>query len=269
MPNALMLERMSPELVKVAERAQRESEAQFHALAHLIDRDALRRAYHRQRKAAAVGVDGITKAHYGQDLEMNLRDLHERLRQKRYRHQPIQRVYIPKDGRGQQTRPIGLSCFEDKLVQDALREVLEAVYEQDFRECSYGFRPGRSAHDALRTLHQVALRGELNWILEADIASFFDRMDRPMLLEMLQKRIPDGSIRRLVGKCLQVGVLEGVELSTSEKGTTQGSVLSPLLGNIYLHYALDAWFEDEIQARLGGKACLIRYCDDFVRHEAR
>ena len=128
MSNALMLERMSPELVKVAERAQRESAAQFHALAHLIDLEALRRAYHRQRKVAAVGVDGITKAHYGQELETNLRDLHERLRQKRYRHQPIRRVYIPKDGRGQEKRPIGLSCFEDKLVQDALREARSAVW---------------------------------------------------------------------------------------------------------------------------------------------
>jgi len=255
---------MSPELVKVAERARRESEAQFHALAHLIDLEALRRAYHRQRSHAAVGVDEITKVQYGQDLETNLRDLHERLRTKRYRHQPIRRVYIPKDGRDNQERPIGISCFEDKLVQDAVREVLEAVYEQDFRDCSYGFRPGRSAHKALRALHQVALRGELNWILEADIASFFDSIDRPMLLEMLRKRIPDGSMRRLVGKCLQVGVLDGVEVSTPEKGTTQGSVLSPLLGNVYLHYALDVWFEDEIQPRLRGQACLIRYCDDFI-----
>lgn len=167
MPNALMLESMSPELVEVAERARREPDASFHALAHLIDLVALRRAYRRQRKDAAVGVDGITKEVYGQDLEVNLQDLHQRLRTKRYRHQPIRRVYIPKEGRGNQKRPIGLSCFEDKLVQDALREVLEAVYEQDFRACSYGFRPGRSAHDALRVLHQVALGGKLNWILEA------------------------------------------------------------------------------------------------------
>lgn len=264
MPDALISEAMSPSLGKVAARARQEPQAQFHALAHLIDRAALERAYHRQRKAAAVGVDEITKEQYGQDLEANLQDLHERLRTGRYRHQPIRRVFIPKEGQPDKTRPIGISCFEDKLVQDALREVLEAVYEQDFRECSYGFRPGRGAHTAIRTLNQTLFQGEVSWVLEADIASFFDRVDRSRLLEMVQKRIPDGSIQRLVGKGLHVGILEGEELSMPERGTTQGSVLSPLLGNVYLHYVLDVWFEDEIRSRLQGKACLVRYADDFV-----
>jgi retron-type reverse transcriptase len=153
------------------ERARREPEGRFHSLAHLIDVPALGRAYDRMRKDAAVGVDGMTKERYGQDLEVRLRDLHGRLRSKRYRHQPIRRVRIPK-GQGK-TRPIGISAFEDKLVQDVLREILEAIYEQDFRDCSYGFRPGRSAHDAVRTLDRVVHRGEVNWILEADIVSFF------------------------------------------------------------------------------------------------
>jgi len=264
MPEALISETMSPSLGKVAERARQEPQAQFHALAYRIDREALERAYRRQRQTAAVGVDGTTKAQYGQDLEANLQDLHERLRTGRYRHQPIRRIFIPKEGQPGKQRPIGISCFEDKLVQDALREVLKAVYEQDFRECSYGFRPGRSAHDALRTLNQALFEGEVNWIIEADIASFFDRLDRSQLSEMLRQRIPDGSIRRLVGKCLHVGILEGEEYTTPERGTTQGSVLSPLLGNVYLHYVLDVWFEDEIQPRLHGKACLVRYADDFV-----
>jgi len=253
---------MSPKLLKVAERAKQEPDGQFHSLAHLIGVSALLRAYHRQRKDAAVGVDGITKEDYGQNLMDNLQDLHERLKTKRYRHQPIQRVHIPKDNG--KTRPLGISAFEDKIVQDALREVLQAVYEQDFLDCSYGFRPRRSAHDAVRALHRVADQGVLNWVLEADIQSFFDNVDRTALREMLQERVADGSLLRLVSKCLHVGVLDGEEFSTPDVGTAQGSILSPLLGNIYLHYVLDLWFTREVQPRLRGQACLIRYADDFV-----
>jgi RNA-directed DNA polymerase len=262
MANASTLENMSPQLVKVVERAQREPEGRFHSLAHLIDVPALERAYRRMRKDAAVGVDGVTKGQYGQDLEKNLQDLRARMKAKRYRHQPIRRIYIPKD-QGKK-RPIGVSAFEDKLVQDAVREVLEAIYEQDFLDCSHGFRPGRSAHDAVRVLDRIVHRGEVSWILEADMVSFFDRLDRKKLKEMLEVRVADGSLLRLIGKCLHVGVLEGVDLSTSETGTAQGSVLSPLLGNVYLHYALDLWFEQEVKPRLRGRATLIRYCDDFV-----
>ncbi len=262
MASASTLENMSPELLRVVERAQREPEGRFHSLAHLIDVPALERAYRRMRKDAAVGVDGVTKEQYGQNLERNLRDLHERMKAKRYRHQPIRRVHIPKEGG--KTRPIGISVFEDKIVQDVVREVLEAIYEQDFLDCSYGFRPKRSAHDAIRTLDRIVHRGEVNWILEADIVSFFDSLDRKKLKEMLGVRVADGSLQRLIGKCLHVGVLDGVELSTSESGTAQGSVLSPLLGNVYLHYVLDLWFEQEVKPRLRGRATLIRYCDDFV-----
>jgi group II intron reverse transcriptase/maturase len=207
-------------------------------------------------------VDGVTKEQYGQELESNLQDLHARMKAKRYRHQPIRRVHIPKEGG--KTRPIGVSAFEDKLVQDALREVLEAIYEQDFLDCSYGFRPGRSPHDAVRTLDRIVHRGEVSWILEADIVSFFDSLDRKKLKEMLEVRVADGSLLRLIGKCLHVGVLDGVELSTSESGTAQGSVLSPLLGNVYLHTVLDLWFEQEVKPRLRGRATLIRYADDFI-----
>ena len=262
MTDASTLESMSPQLVKVVERAQREPEGRFHSLAHLIDVPALERAYRCMRKDAAVGVDGVTKEQYGQDLEQNLQDLHARMKAKRYRHQPIRRVHIPKEGG--KTRPIGISAFEDKLVQDVVREVLEAIYEQDFLDCSYGFRPKRSTHDAVRTLDRIVHRGEVNWILEADRVSFFDRLDRKKLKEMLEVRVADGSLLRLIGKCLHVGVLEGVELSTSGTGTAQGSVLSPLLGNVYLHYVLDLWFEHEVKPRLRGRATLIRYADDFI-----
>ena len=172
MPSALTLENMSPGLLKGVERAQREPEGRCHSLAYLIDVPALGRAYRRMRSDAAGGIDEVTKEQYGQELEANLQALHARLKDKRYRHQPIRRVHIPK-GQGK-TRPSGISAFEDKLVQEAVREVLEAIYEQDFLECSYGVRPGRRAHDAVRTLDQMVHRGEVQWMLEADIVSFLD-----------------------------------------------------------------------------------------------
>ncbi|MGH7429557.1 MAG: reverse transcriptase domain-containing protein, partial [Candidatus Methylomirabilaceae bacterium] len=262
MSDASISENMSPGLLKVVERAQREPGGRVHSLAHLIDVPALERSFHRLRKDAAVGVDGVTKEEYGRALGANLADLHERLKSKQYRHRPLRRGRVPK-GRGQ-WRPIGISAFEDKIVQDAVREVLEAVYEQDFLDCSYGFRPKRSAHDAIRALDRAVHRGKVRWILEADIASFFDSLDRSKLKEMLQVRIADGSLLRLIGKCLHVGVLDGAEYSEPERGTTQGSGLSPLLGNVYLHYVLDGWFEREVKPRLRGEATLIRYADDFV-----
>jgi RNA-directed DNA polymerase len=264
MPDASTSESMSPGLLRVATRARREPQGQFHSLAHLIDVDALRRAYAGQRRQAAAGIDGVTKEEYGQDLESNLQDLHQRLRTMRWRHQPLRRVHIPKEGKPGRTRPIGISCFEDKLVQGALGEVLAAVYEQDFRDCSYGFRRGRSAHDALRALNRVCMRGEVNWVLEADIEAFFDSVSWTQLRAVLHQRIPDGSITRLVGKCMHAGVLDGAEFTPPECGTPQGSALSPVLGNLFLHYALDRWFEDEIRPRLRGTATLIRYADDFV-----
>jgi group II intron reverse transcriptase/maturase len=262
MTDASTSENVSPELMKVVERAQREPEGRFHSLAHLIDVPALMRAYHRIRKDGAVGVDGVTKEQYGQKLQENLENLHARLKAKQYRHQPIRRVHIPKDNG--KTRPIGISAFEDRVVQDAIREVLQAIYEQDFLDCSHGFRPGRSAHDAIRALDRVVHRGEVNWVLEADIVSYFDSLDRTELMKLIQIRVADGSLLRLIGKCLHVGVLDGADYTEPEKGTIQGSGLSPLLGNIYLHYVLDLWFEREVKPRLSGKATLIRYADDLV-----
>lgn len=253
---------VSTGLAKVAERARRDPQEAIYSLAHLIDVEALGRSFDRLRKDAAVGVDGVTKDEYGKGLDTNLRDLHARMKAGRYRHQPIRRVHIPK-GKNK-TRPIGIATTEDKVVQGALREVLEAVYEPGFRECSHGFRPGRSAHDAIRALDQMVMRERMTFILEADIVSFFDSIDRKVLMEMLRKRVADKSLLRLVGKCLHVGVLDGEDFSEPEMGTTQGSVLSPLLGNVYLHHVLDTWFEDEVKPRLRGNAKLIRYCDDFI-----
>jgi group II intron reverse transcriptase/maturase len=244
------MDSMSPEFLRVADRAKRDPQGRILSLARLIDVSALERAYGRLRKDAAVGVDGVTKEHYGQSLERNLQDLYERLRTKRYRHQPIRRVHIPKE-RGK-TRPIGISAFEDKLVQDALREVLEVVYEPVFFDCSFGFRPGRSAHDAVRVLDHMLFEREVSWVIEADIQAFFDSIDRKMLMEMLRLRVADESLLRLVGKCLHVGVLDGSEYS------------APVLGNVYLHNVLDLWLEQEVRPRLRGRMRLVRYADDFI-----
>jgi RNA-directed DNA polymerase len=257
-----MAENLSPKLLKVMQRAKRDPQGPLRSLAHLIDEQALRRAYGRLRNNAAVGVDGITKEQYGQMLDGNLRDLHDRLRTMRWRHQAIRRVHIPK-ARGK-TRPIGISATEDKVVQGALCELLEVAYEPVFLDCSYGFRPRRSAHDVLRVLNRALYRGEVSWIVEADISSYFDSIDRKMLMQMLRERIEDQSLLRLVGKCLHVGILDGEEYSEPNEGTVQGSVLSPMLGNVYLHHVLDQWFEQVVRPRLRGKALLVRYADDFV-----
>jgi RNA-directed DNA polymerase len=262
MTNAPTLADMSAGRVKGVERAQRAPAGRFHSLAQLLEVPALTRAYHRQRADAAVGVDGVTKAQYGQNVEANLQDLHERLKTKRYRHQPLRRVHIPQ-AQGT-TRPIGISVFEDKLVQDAVCEVLEAIYEQDVLACSYGFRPGRSAHDAGRTLKRIVEGGEVRWIFEADIVSFCDSVDRTGLKKMREVRVADGALLRRIGKCVPGGVRDGEAVVEPELGTVQGSVLSPVLGNVYLHYGLDRWCDTEVKPRLQGKATLLRYCDDVI-----
>ena len=253
---------MSPGLLKVAERAKRHPDVRMLALAHHIDEPALERAYRSLRKDAAVGVDGITVEQYGEQLAGNLQALRARMKAGQYRHQPIRRVNIPKENGS--TRPIGISTVEDKVVQGVLRGVLEAIYEQDFLDCSYGFRPGRGAHDAIRKLDEVIASGSANYILEADIVSFFDSIDRKMLMEMLRGRIADEKLMRLVGKCMHVGVLDGERCLEPDEGTAQGSILSPLLGNVYLHHVLDVWLEREVKPRLRGRSALVRYADDFV-----
>jgi group II intron reverse transcriptase/maturase len=261
-PAAQTADVASTGLSRVAELAKQNPRMRFNSLAHLITVWELRAAAEKLRKDAAVGVDGVTVAQYRENLWENLDALHARMKAGQYRHQPIRRVHIPKEN-GKQ-RPIGVSCTEDKVVQQAVRKVLETIYEQDFLECSYGFRPGRRAHDALRAIDAMAMSGKVNWVLEADIQAFFDSLDRKRLMEMVSRRVADGRLLQLVGKCLHVGVLDGAEYAEPEEGTAQGSVISPLLGNVYLHYVLDVWFEEEIRPRLRGKAQLVRYADDFV-----
>jgi group II intron reverse transcriptase/maturase len=255
-------ENMSPERIRVVERARQHPEVRMLSLAHHIDEAALRRSYGRLRKNAAVGVDGVTKELYGEGLEERLRELKERLKSGKYRHQAIRRVHLPK-GKGK-TRPIGISTTEDKIVQGAIAELLEDIYEPVFLPCSYGFRRGRKAHDALKAFGAGVHQGKASCVLEFDITAFFDSLVRPELMEMLGQRVGDKSLKRLIGKCLHVGVLDGERFSEPEVGAVQGSSLSPILGNIYLHYVLDEWYEREVKPRLRGGTTYVRFADDVL-----
>lgn len=232
-------------------------------LAHHIDVDWLREAYRRTRKDGALGVDGQSASQYAEHLEDNLQALLGRAKSGTYRAPPVRRVHIPK-GDGSQTRPIGIPTFEDKVLQRAVAMVLEGVYEEEFHDFSYGFRPGRSAHQACNALQNASVRMAGGWVLEVDISKFFDTLDHGRLLAILRQRVRDGAILRLIGKWLNAGVMEGLQLSHPEAGTPQGGVISPLLANIYLHEVLDEWFTREVQPRLNGLAVLVRYADDFV-----
>ncbi len=256
-------ETVSTKLQRIAELARNAPDMVFTSLAHHIDLDFLYEAHRRTRKSGAPGVDGQTATQYAKDLEGNLRDLLERLKSGSYRAPPVRRVHIPK-GDGSETRPIGIPTFEDKILQRAVTMVLEAVYEQDFRDCSYGFRPKRSVHQALEVLWKRGMDMRGGWVLEVDIRKFFDSLDRGHLRAILDQRVRDGVLRRTINKWLKAGVQEDGSLEFPESGTPQGGVISPLLANVYLHEVVDTWFEDEILPKLEGSAFLVRYADDLV-----
>lgn len=249
---------------RIASLARQSREMGFTSLAYMMDLEWLHEAYRRTRKNGAVGVDGQTAADYERDLENNLRSLLDRAKSGRYFAPPVRRVHIPKAGSTTETRPIGIPTLEDKVLQRAVVMLLEPVYEQDFHEGSYGFRPGRSAHDALESLWKGLMDMGGGWVLEVDIRKFFDTLDHAHLREALRHRVRDGVLLRLIGKWLNAGVMEDGSISYPESGSPQGGVISPLLANVYLHYVLDMWFEREVQPRLAGRAFLIRYADDFV-----
>jgi group II intron reverse transcriptase/maturase len=233
----------------------------FTALLHHVTVDRLREAYRAIRPQAAPGVDGVTWHAYGQDLEVRLQDLHERVQSGRYRASASRRVYIPKaDGR---LRPLGIATLEDKIVQRAVVEVLSAVYEEDFRGFSYGFRPGRNPHDALDALTVGIERKKVNWVLDADIRDFFTSVDRGWLMRFLRHRIADERVLRLIGKWLAAGVMEKGVWSEGA-GTPQGASASPLLANVYLHYVLDLWVEWWRRHRAHGDVIIVRFADDFI-----
>ncbi len=253
---------ISPRLQRIAKLAKEHPERAFTNLAHHIDLDLLREAYRRTRKGGAVGVDGVTGAAYAVHLEENLRALLDRAKSGSYRAPAVRRVHIPKDdGR---TRPLGIPTFEDKVLQRAVAMVMGAVYEQDFMDCSYGFRPGRSAHQALSKLRNDVMNMSGGWVLEADIKDCFGTLDHGWMRKILSRRIRDGVLIRLVGKWLNAGVLEAGRVTRPTAGSPQGGVISPLLSNVYLHDVLDVWFEQVVKPKLRGRASMVRYADDFV-----
>jgi group II intron reverse transcriptase/maturase len=253
---------ISTRLQKIATTASWRPKLALTTLAHHMDEAWMLEAYRRTRKDGAVGVDRETAEEFAANLEGNLRALLDEAKAGTYRAPPVRRVYIPKDGG--KTRPIGIPTFRDKVLQRAVAMVLEAVYEQDFLDCSYGFRPGRSPHQALEALRQQAMAMGGCWVVELDIQSFFDTMGHVHLREILQGRVRDGVLCRLIGKWLNAGVLEGGVVHHPEQGSPQGGVISPLLANILLHEVLDEWFETVVKPRLKGRAFMVRFADDAV-----
>ena len=254
-------ETVSTKLQKIAELAGKAPEMAFTSLNHYIDIELLLEAYLRTRKDGAPGIDGQTAKEYEENLFENLNSLLDRFKSGTYKAPPVRRVYIPK-GDGTKTRPIGIPTFEDKVLQRAVTMVLEAVYEQDFLDCSYGFRPCRSAHQALQALWDRLMKMGGGCVLELDIQKFFDTLDHSHLRSFLDQRVRDGVIRRAIDKWLKAGVMEEGALRSTETGTPQGGVVSPILANLYLHEVLDVWFMRDVVPRLWGKAFLIRYADD-------
>lgn len=247
---------------QIAKLAQQLQGKALTSIAHHIDSTWLEEAHRRTRVSAAPGVDGQTSEGYERDLPANLARLLEAAKSGTYRAPPVRPVAIPKGSGG--TRTLGIPTHEDKVLQRAVVMALEPIYEQEFFDFSYGFRPGRSAHQALETLWQGLMTKRIGWVLDVDVQSFFDTLDHRCCQEMLRQRVSDGVIVRLVGKWLNAGVLEGGVVRRRDKGTPQGGVISPLLANIYLHHVLDAWWVQEVLPRMRGQAFLIRYADDFV-----
>src|SRR5207302_108989 len=254
--------RVSPALDHVRQVAERDKDVRFTALLHHIDVERLRGAYLGCKPKAAAGVDGVTWEAYGRNLEANLQELHGRLHRGAYRAKPSRRVYIPKADGGQ--RPLGISTLEDKIVQRAVVEVLNAIYESDFLGFSYGFRPERNQHNALDALAVGIERKKVNWVLDADIRDFFTSLDHGWLRRFVEHRIGDRRVLRLIQRWLKAGVMEDEVWAESEEGTPQGATVSPLLANVYLHYAFDLWTERWRRRQASGDMVIVRYADDFI-----
>ena len=248
----------------IADLARTKPDTVLFSLHHVIDLEWMREAYRRTRKDGATGIDGVTATEYEVNLEANLLDLLERIKSGRYHAPPVRRVYIPKAGGKDELRPLGIPTFEDKVAQRAVVMVLEAVYEQDFLPCSYGFRPGRSAHQALQALRGGVMGHRLRWVLDVDIRKYFDSISHRHLRAILDRRVTDGVIRRMIDKWLAAGVLDKGVLRRTDDGTPQGGVVSPCLSNIFLHHVLDEWYAREVRPRLQGESILVRFADDLV-----
>ncbi len=256
-------EDMETVLARIAEIARNKPEEKFTSLYHHINVELLLKCHREIPANKAAGVDQVTKADYAANLKENLHDLVERLKQWSYRPQPVRRAHIPK-GDGKTMRPLGILAYEDKLVQLALTKLLEPIFEQDFLSLSYGFRPDRSCHDALKELNRIIEKGRINYVVDADIKGFFDHVNHEWLMKCLEQRIADPNIKRLITRLLKAGIMEDGKWEPSEEGTVQGGSISPLMANIYLHFVLDLWFERVVKKNCRGEAEIIRYCDDFV-----
>lgn len=247
----------------IANRARRDRKARMRNLYGLLTEENLRLCYEGLRKSAAAGVDRVSVREYGRDLDANLSDLVGRLKRKCYRAKLVRRKHIPK-GEGK-TRPLGIPAVEDKLLQLAVTKILTAIYEEEFLDISWGYRPGRGAQEASQVLAGRLAIGKYRWVLDADLKSYFDTIDHDWLIRMLELRVDDRALLQLIRKWLRAGILEeDGQVTDPLTGTPQGGILSPLLANVYLHYALDLWFEKHVRRRLGGQAMILRYADDFV-----
>lgn len=253
---------MSTKLTFIANRAREDSKLKFTSLAHHLNEGFLWESYFELKRNKAPGIDRVTFEEYGERLVDNIRDLVERLKTRRYKPQPVRRVYIPKS-KGRQ-RPLGIPTIEDKIVQMGIKKLLEAIYEQDFMDISYGFRPERSPHQALNALDKAIMTKPINYIVDVDIEKFFDTIDHKWMMEFLRHRINDPSLLRLIARFLKSGVMEEGKLIHTEKGAPQGGNLSPILANVYLHYVLDLWFERKIKKHMRGYVQMLRFADDFI-----
>lgn len=247
----------------IAEKARKDKGFKFSSLSHLINEESLSWCYGELKKDKAPGIDGVTVLEYGENLKINLENLIERMKANKYRPQPVKRVFIPKPGK-KEKRGLGIPTVEDKLVQIMMKKILEAIFEQDFLDISYGFRPKRSCHQAVNRLDKVVMTRPINYIVEVDIEKFFDNVCHYWLLRGLEERIVDPNFLLLVRKFLKAGIIENGDIQKSVQGTPQGGVISPVLSNIYLHYVLDVWFERKFKTESKGYVELIRYADDYV-----
>ncbi len=255
-------EQMSTKLRSITQRARENSKGQFVSLAHLLSQDFLKECFGELKRDKSPGIDGVTVKAYEVNLEENLRDLAERMKAKRYRPLPVKRAYISKlDGT---KRPLGIPAVEDKIVQSGVKRILESIFEVDFIDVSYGFRPNRNCHEAVNTLDKTIMTKPVNYVVDMDIEKFFDTINHQWLMKCLRPRVKDRSLLILIGRFLKAGVIEEGKYLETDKGTSQGGILSPLLANIYLHYIIDLWFEKKIKKGLKGFSQLTRYADDFV-----
>jgi len=254
---------METKLRRIAEIAKTKPNERFTSLIHLINAETLMQSHNNMKAGKASGIDNVTKYEYEADLKENIEDLVGRMKRNAYKPQPARRVYIPKPGSNNK-RPLGIPAYEDKLVQGALAEILNAIYEQDFLECSFGFRPNRGCHDALQLLDKILNKSSIRYVVDTDIKGFFDNIDHEWMMKFIEHRIEDKNLRRLISRFLKAGIMEAGIRYDTPRGTPQGGVCSPILANIYLHYTLDLWFDKIVRKHCRGDAYMVRYADDSI-----